>query len=166
MSRVKPQAVEYEDGKVRLRSEIEATIPTEQVKLRDGPFNGVSTLVPVGELRLLITQHQISTWSRPDVAFEYQRDPHPQFTFTGHKEFQQSEELKGIGQAVDDSDYREGFLAGLHRAISLLFLEDRKRHPDCGNVVDAIRNIAEQMGYQTNKLYQFYPGDEKELERK
>lgn len=162
-----PHSVFYEEGRVNLRSEIESSIPTERVKLRDGPFNGVTTVVESGESRLLITQKQLGSWQRPDIAFEYQRDPKPQFIYTGHREFQQANELESCLGAVDDSDYRQGFLDGLHRAVSIAFMEQgREAGNVCSYIIDRIREIAEQKGYQTNLLFQLHPDDEKEYDRK
>lgn len=164
MSQVKPQAIEYTDTGINLRPEIEATIPTERVKLQDGPFNGVSTLVPVGESRLLITQKRYDSWARPDIAFEYQRDSQPQFTFTGFREFNQAAELESRFSTVDDSDYRRGFLDGLHRAVSIVFMEQERERVGnaCSYIIDRIREVAERRGYATNLLFQLHPDDQKD----
>jgi hypothetical protein len=157
----KPQSVFYEDGRVNLRSEIEATLPTERIKLRDGPFNGVTATIESGESRLIITQKQLSSWQRPDIAFEYQRDPKPQFTFTGHREFDSDAPNAIAAEAIDDSDYRQGFLDGLHHAASLVFLEQERSGSDhvrtCLNLVDAIRELAASKNYQSTLLYTLHP---------
>lgn len=168
-------SVERSEQGVRLRAEIEASIPTEEVKLRDGPYDGVTAHVPLGESRLTITQSSFTTsqFPPPVIAYEYQRDPKPQFRYVKQEGFNPVSEPT-VGVLVDDSDFREGFYRGLHRAASLLIIKSRQLDGQknwggsqaCEDVVDKLREAADALGFQRSDLYSLYPGDEKLLEKK
>jgi len=158
------------DDQINLRGDIEA----QEVRLRDGLFNGVTAKVESNQTRLILTQQNWSTSypSPPPIAYEYHRDPKPQFVCVGRYDYDPSAPDATTGGSINESDFREGFFRGLHRAASLLLIEERKcRHSDwkaarvLGDAVDRLREVADELGFQRSDLYSLYPGDEAEYNK-
>lgn len=136
----------------------------ECVKLREGPFNGVTVEAYNTQTRILLTSQNFSTGSfqnKVDVH-EYQRNEKPQFTYIGRREVEEGDQEYEPLNDLDETDRREGFEDGLWRAINVIY--DRLYNKQDGwkvqhalsDIADEIREIGRAMGFTSPKLYSEY----------